>query len=306
MAAISTALLTFLEKGDRVISVEDIYGGTYNLMVNHLRKLGIEVEFAPTTDTPRLVEAISRGAKVVYLEAPTNPLLKLIDVPAVVKAAHEVGAMVMMDNTFATPVNQRPLEVGVDLSLHACTKYLNGHSDLIAGAAIGRTADIEAMARKRIVLGGVIDPTGAFLLSRGIKTLAVRMERHNANGLEVARFLESHPMVDRVHYPGLPSHPQYALAKQMLSAYGGMVSFEVKGGRKKAEQMMQNLRVVKMATSLGGVDSLVSMPLNSSHAAVPPMERARLGIKDNLVRLSVGIEDAEDIMDDLDQALRAA
>lgn len=306
MAAISTALLTFLEQGDRVVSVEDIYGGAYNLMVNHLRKLGIEVVFAPTTDTERLVEVISRGAKVVYLESPTNPLLKLVDVPAVVKAAHEVGAMVMMDNTFSTPVNQRPLEMGVDLSLHSCTKYLNGHTDLIAGAAIGRTADIEAMARKRIAFGGVIDPMGAFLLSRGIKTLAVRMERHNSNGLEVARFLESHPLVERVHYPGLPSHPQHELAKRLLSAYGGMVSFEVRGGRQKAERMMQALQMVKMATSLGGVDSLVSMPLNSSHAAVPPQERARLGIKDNLVRLSVGIEDVQDITEDLDQALRSA
>jgi methionine-gamma-lyase len=306
MAAISTSLLTFLEQGDRVLSVEDIYGGTYNLMVNHLRGLGIKVDFAPTTDTERLIAAISKGTKVVYLEAPTNPLLKLIDVPAVVKAAHEAGAMVMMDNTFATPVNQQPLAMGVDLSLHSCTKYLNGHSDLIAGAAIGRTADIEAMARKRIVLGGVIDPMGAFLLSRGIKTLAIRMERHNSNGLAVAKFLESHPLVDRVHYPGLPSHPQHDLASRTMSGYGGMVSFEVKGGRKKAERMMQNLQVVKMATSLGGVDSLVSMPLNSSHAAVPPQERARLGIKDSLVRLSVGIEDVEDITDDLDQALRAA
>jgi cystathionine beta-lyase/cystathionine gamma-synthase len=196
--------------------------------------------------------------------------------------------------------------MGVDLSLHSCTKYLNGHTDLIAGAAIGRTADIEAMARKRIALGGVIDPMGAYLLARGIKTLALRMERHNANGLAVARFLESHPLVDRVHYPGLPSHPQHELASRLLSGYGGMVSFEVKGGRAKAERMMQNLQVVKMATSLGGVDSLVSMPLNSSHAAVPPQERARLGIVDGLVRLSVGIEDVEDITDDLDQALRSA
>jgi cystathionine beta-lyase/cystathionine gamma-synthase len=306
MAAISTALLTFLEKGDRVVSVEDIYGGTYNLMVNHLRKLGITVDFAPTTDTARLIDAITPGTKVVYLETPTNPLLKLIDVPAVAKAAHEAGAMVMIDNTFATPINQQPLEMGVDLVLHSCTKYLNGHTDLIAGAAIGRTADIEAMGRKRIVMGGALDPMGAFLLSRGIKTLAVRMERHNYNGLAIATYLESHSLVDKVHYPGLDSHPQHRLAERLMAAYGGMVSFEVKGGRKNAEKMMQRCQVVKMATSLGGVDSLISMPLNSSHAAVPPQERARLGIKDNLVRLSVGIEDVQDIADDLDQALRSA
>ena len=306
MAAISTALLTFVGKGDRVVSVEDIYGGTYNFMANHLRKLGVTVDFAPTTDTTRLIEAITPGTKVVYLETPTTPLLKLIDIPAVTKAAHDAGAFVMIDNTFATPVNQQPLGMGVDLVLHSCTKYLNGHTDLIAGAAVGRVADIEAMARKRIVLGGGLDPMGAFLLSRGMKTLAVRMERHNYNGLAIATYLESHPIVERVHYPGLHSHPHHELAGKIMSSYGGMVSFEVKGGRQQAERMMQKCQVVRMATSLGGVDSLISMPLNSSHAAVPPQERARLGIKDNLVRLSVGIEDVQDIADDLDQALRSA
>lgn len=306
MASISAALLSLLSKGDRVVSVEDIYGGTYNLMVNHLSRLGVETAFAPTTDTSALVEAIRPGTKVVYLEAPTNPLLKLIEVPEVVEAAHAVGAKVLMDSTFATPVNQRPLEWGVDIVLHSCTKYLNGHSDLIAGAAVGSAQDLEELYKRRIAFGGVLDPMGAFLLSRGIKTLDVRMERHNRNGLEVARYLEGHELVDKVHYPGLDSHPQHDLARRTMRGFGGMVSFEVKGGRKAAEAMMRKLGLIKMATSLGGVDSLVSMPINSSHVAVPRKDRLRLGIRDNLVRLSVGIEDVFDLTADLDQALRAS
>ena len=303
MAAISTALHTFLDTGDRMVSVEDLYGGTYNLMVNHMRRLGITIDLAPTTNTDRLIASISEGAKVVYLESPTNPLLKLIDIPAVVQAAHDVGALVMIDNTFATPINQRPLELGVDLVLHSCSKYLNGHTDLLSGAAVGREGMIEAMAANRVVHGGVLDPIGSYLLGRGMRTLALRMERHNTNGLIMARHLESHPHVERVHYPGLESHPQHGLARQLLTGFGGMVSFEVKGGRRAAERVMRNLDLIKMATSLGGVDSLISMPRNTSHAALPPEVRARLGIKDNLLRLSVGIEDVEDLIEDLDHAL---
>lgn len=303
MAAISTALHTFLDSGDRLVSVEDIYGGTYNLMVNHMRRLGITIDFAPTTDTDALVRSIADGAKVVYLESPTNPLLKLIDIPTVVQAAHDVGALVMIDNTFATPINQRPLEMGVDLVLHSCSKYLNGHTDLLAGAAVGREGIIEAMMGNRVVHGGILDPMGSYLLGRGMRTLVLRMERHNANGLAIARHLESHPRVGRVHYPGLESHPQHDLARRTLKGFGGMVSFEVKGGRTAAERTMKRLEIIKMATSLGGVDSLISMPRNSSHAALPPEERAKLGITDNLLRLSVGIEDVDDLIEDLDRAL---
>ncbi len=306
MAATSTALLTFLRSGDRLVSQEDIYGGSYNLMRYHLTSLGIDVQFAPTADTGAFIEAIVPGTKVVWLESPTNPLLKLVDYPEIIKAAHEQGAMVFIDNTFATPINQRPLEKGADLVMESGTKYLGGHSDLLAGAVITDGLDLEPVARKRIVLGGAMDPLPAFLLERGMKTLALRMRCHNQNGMAIAEYLEDHPRVDGVHYPGLESHPQHSLATRLMSGFGGMLSFEVKGGRREAERAMASMKLVKMATSLGGVESLVSMPLNSSHAALPPEERARLGIRDPLLRLSVGIEDVEDLKEDLDQALRSS
>jgi cystathionine beta-lyase/cystathionine gamma-synthase len=306
MAATSTTLLTYLKAGDRLVSQEDIYGGSYNLMRYHLTSLGIDVSFAPTADTGALIEAIVPGTKLVWLESPTNPLLKLVDYPEVIKAAHERGAMVVVDNTFATPINQRPLEAGADLVMESGTKYFGGHSDLLAGAVVANDLDIAPVMRKRIVLGGSMDPMAAFLLERGMKTLALRVKCHNQNGLAIAEHLEDHPLVDRVYYPGLESHSQHALARKLMAGFGGMVSFEVKGGRKAAERVMSSMKLVKMATSLGGVESLVSMPLNSSHAAVPPEERARLGIRDSLVRLSVGIEDVEDLEEDLDQALRSA
>lgn len=306
MAAISTTLLTFLRPGDRVVSQEDIYGGSYNLLRHHLAPLGIDVGFAPTTDTGALIDAITPRTKMVWLESPTNPLLKLVDFPQIVRAAHDRGALVFIDNTFATPINQRPLESGADLVMESGTKYLGGHSDLLAGAIATRDLDLRPVMEKRTVLGGSADPLAAFLLERGMKTLALRVRCHNENAAAVAEFLEQHPMVERVHYPGLESHPQHALARKLMSGFGGMVSFEVKGGRKAAERTLGSMKLVKMATSLGGVESLASMPLNTSHSSVPPEERARLGIKDSLVRLSVGIEDAEDLKEDLDQALRSA
>lgn len=306
MAAISSTLLAYLEKGDGVVSQEDIYGGTYNLLRYHLAPLGFGVRFAPTADTDGLIAAIAPGTKVVWLESPTNPLLKLVDYPAVARAAHEQGAIVVLDNTFASPVNQRPLEAGVDIVMESGTKYLGGHSDLLAGAVASNGLDLGPVWKKRVALGGALDPLAAFLLERGMKTLPLRMERHNRNAQAVAEHLRDHPLVEAVHHPGLPEHPQHALARRLMSGFGGMVSFEVKGGRRCAEKAMSSLQVVKMATSLGGVESLASMPLNSSHSALPAEERARLGIKDGLIRLSVGIEDLEDLQEDLDQALRAS
>jgi cystathionine beta-lyase/cystathionine gamma-synthase len=306
MAAISTALLTFLRPGDRVVSQEDIYGGSYNLLRHHLTPLDIDVRFAPTADAEALIDAMAPQTKVVWLESPTNPLLKLVDYPQVIRAAHERGALVFMDNTFATPINQRPLESGADLVLESGTKYLGGHSDLLAGSVATRDLDLGPMMEKRTVLGGSADPLVAFLLERGMKTLALRVGRHNENAAAIAEFLEDHPLVDRVHYPGLESHPQHSLARRLMSGFGGMMSFEVRGGRMAAERTIRSMELIKMATSLGGVESLASMPLNTSHSSLPPEERARLGIKDSLIRLSVGIEDAEDLKDDLDQALRSA
>jgi cystathionine beta-lyase/cystathionine gamma-synthase len=303
MAAITSAILTFVGKGDHLVSVEDIYGGTFSFMRSELPRLGVEVTFVDSTDPGAIAEAIRPNTKLIYLESPTNPLLKLVDIRASVKIAKEHGLKSMIDSTFATPINQRPIDLGVDLVAHSCTKYLNGHSDLIAGVVLGREADIESISKKRILYGGSMDPLGAFLLFRGLKTLAVRMERHNQNGMEIARFLESHSKIEKVHYPGLPSHPQHNLAKAQMSGFGGMVSFEVHGGRKAAENALRSFEVIKRATSLGGVDSLASMPLNSSHSSLTPQERQRLGIKDQLIRLSLGIEEAEDLKQDLERAL---
>lgn len=305
MAAISTTLFAFLNKGDKIVSVEDVYGGTFNLMKNTLPRLGIDVKFVDSADTESIIGSLEEGGvKLLYLESPTNPLLKIVDVPVVAKAARRAGALVVMDNTFATPVNQNPLTMGVDLVVHSCTKYLNGHSDVLAGAVVGSRDQMQKIWNQKIVLGGALDPLASFLLLRGMRTLTLRMAKHSENGMAVAEFLEDHPRVERVYYPGLKSHPQHDLARKLLRDFGGMVSFEVKGGRKEAEKVLASFELFAMATSLGGVESLVSMPLNSSHAALSPEDRKRLGIKDQLIRLSVGIEDAEDLIEDLDQALR--
>ena len=306
MAAISSILTAYLSRGDAIVSQEDIYGGTYAFLRNALPRMGVEVRFGPTADTGALIDAIVPGTKVVWLESPSNPLMRLVDYPEVAKAAHERGAITVIDNTLASPMNQRPLEMGVDIVTESCTKYLGGHSDLLAGAVVSNAFDISAVHDARTSFGGSLDPFASFLLERGMKTLPLRMERHNRNGLEIARFLEDHPAVERVHYPGLESHPQHALAKRLLSGCGGLMSFEVKGGRQAAEKTMRSMRLIKMATSLGGVESLISMPLNTSHRPLPPQERKRLGITDSMLRVSLGIEDVEDLREDLDQALRAS
>ncbi len=304
MAAISTSLLTLLKPGEEIVSVEDVYGGTFSLMKYHLPLMGIETNFVPSTRTNDIIEAMDDDTGMVYLESPTNPMLRIVDIPSIVEAAHERGVLVAIDSTFATPINMNPLEMGVDMVLHSCTKYLNGHTDLIAGAVVAREELIDPIYKKRIALGGVLDPMGAYLLIRGLKTLDIRMQRHNQNGMEIARFLEDHPKVGKVHYPGLESHPQHELANRLMRGYGGMVSIEVKGGIKGAKSTLKGLKLIRRATSLGGVDSLASMPLLSSHASLSPEERKLLGIPDSLIRLSIGIEDIEDLKEDLDQALR--
>ena len=303
MAAITSTILAFVGKGDHIVSVEDVYGGTYSFLRSELPRLGVEVTFVDASDIGAIEDAMRPNTKMVYLESPTNPLLKLCDIKSAAEVASSHGARSVIDSTFATPINQRPIELGVDVVVHSCTKYLNGHTDLIAGAVLGKAEDIERISMKRILYGGTLDPIGAFLLIRGLRTLDLRMERHNRNGEAISRFLESHPSVDGVHYPGLPSHPQHALASRQMSGFGGMVSFEVKGGRAAAEEALRSFQIVKRATSLGGVDSLASMPLNSSHSALTPEERQRMGIRDQIIRLSLGIEDAEDLIQDLGQAL---
>jgi methionine-gamma-lyase len=303
MAAISTTLLTLVQKGDHIVSVEDLYGTTFSLLRTEMPRYGVDVTFVRTTDPSAIERAITDRTKVIYLESPTNPLLSLVDIPASARIAKAHGIKSVIDSTFASPINQTPIDNGIDLVVHSCTKYMNGHTDLIAGCVAGRKADLDLISKKRNQWGGNADPLGAYLLSRGLKTLALRMQRHNENGLAIARYLEAHPKVDRVYYPGLPSHPQHELAKRQMRGFSGMVSFEVKGERKEAEKVLDSFQLIRKATSLGGVDSLVSMPVNSSHAPLTPQERAKYGIKDTLIRLSTGIEDAQDLIDDLDQAL---
>lgn len=303
MAATSAIVLSLLKQGDRLVSMEDIYGGTYNLFKNELNRFGIATHFVPSVRTEDIIAALRPGTKMLWLENPTNPLLKLVDIEEICKVARERKVLVVVDSTFASPINQNPLDLGVDLVMHSCTKYLNGHSDLVAGAVAGNKELIQEIWKRRVTLGGNLDPMGAFLLLRGMKTLAVRMRQHNENGMTIATMLQSHEKVQKVHYIGLPSHPQYELAKRTMRGYGGMVSFEVKGGIKGAETVMRNLKLINRAASLGGVESLASMPLNTSHTAFSQEERHRMGISDSLIRLSVGIEDAEDIIEDLDQAL---
>lgn len=304
MGAISTALLAFLQKGDRLVAMQDLYGGTYGLLRNELPRLGVDVHFVPTTDPGKLCAAIDGRTRVLYLESPTNPLLKLIDIREVCRQAHERGCLVMIDNTFATPVLQRPLEMGVDVVLHSATKYLNGHSDVLAGFAVGRKQHMAMVHQKRKLFGAILDPLPAYLLGRGMRTLDLRVRRHESNAMAVARYLESHPCVSKCIYPGLPSHPDHELARRQMDGFGGMVTFEVKGGREAAERAMRRFQIIAKAASLGGVESLASMPLNTSHTSYGREERQKLGIGDGMIRLSVGIEDPEDLCQDLDQALR--
>jgi len=306
MAAITSTILSLVGKGDHVVAIEDLYGGTFAFMRQELPRLGVEVSMVSSSDLAQMEHAINSKTKLIYIESPTNPLLKLVDIRAVAGIARKHEVVTIIDSTFATPINQNPLDMGMDLVVHSGTKYLNGHSDLIAGAVVGRRQMLDEIYKKRVQYGGSIDPIGAFLLSRGMKTLEVRMQRHNQNGLELAEFLESHPLVDRVHYPGLRSHPQHPLAKGQMRGFSGMVSFEVKGTRREAEAVLSAFKLIKKATSLGGVDSLASMPLNSSHSSLSADERARFGIRDSLIRLSVGIEDVGDLKADLDQALAAS
>ncbi len=303
MAAITSALMTFLQKGDRMVAMQDLYGGTYGFLKNEMPRLGVDVAFVTTTDPAELCSAIDCRTKVLYLESPTNPLLKLIDIRETCRIAHENGCKVMIDNTFASPVLQRPLGMGADIVLHSATKYLNGHSDVIAGFVAGGKGEMEQVHMRRKIYGGVLDPLPAYLLGRGMRTLDLRMRKHDSNARVVAEFLEGHDKVSNCIYPGLRSHPDHELAKRQMDGFGGMVTFEVKGGRQAAERAMRRFEIIAKAASLGGVESLASMPVNTSHTAYGHQERERLGIGEGMIRLSVGIEDPEDLCQDLDSAL---
>ena len=306
MAASST-VVELLDAGAHIIATHDLYGGSYRLFERiRNRSAGLSATFVDLTDLAAVEAAIRPNTRMIWVESPTNPMLTLVDLAAVARLARGHGLISVCDNTFATPYLQRPLEHGIDVVVHSATKFLNGHSDALGGAAI--TADPALAERLKFLqngLGNVPSAFDCFLILRGIKTLAVRMERHCANALAVARFLESHPKVARVHYPGLPSHPQHELAKrQMRGGFGGIVSAELKGTLEDARRFLERCELFSLAESLGGVESLIEHPGLMTHSGLPPAMRARLGISDGLVRLSVGIESAEDLIGELQHALQ--
>jgi len=302
MAAISSTLFSVLEAGDELIASAQLYGGTYRLMRDTLPRCGIKVHLVDNT-LEGAEELISPCTRVLYVETPTNPTLRLVDLRQAVAMARRHKLVSIIDSTFASPILQRPLALGFDIVLHSATKYLAGHSDVIAGAAIGSRARISAIRQMIIYLGGSMDPEAAFLLDRGIKTLGVRLERQCANAMAVAKFLARHPKVARVHYPGLPSHPDHRLARQQMKGFGAMLAFDMKGGIAAARRVCDRVRVFLLAASLGGVESLVILPIYSSHYNMNAKELAAAGVSPGTIRVSVGREDEQDLIADLKQAL---
>jgi cystathionine beta-lyase/cystathionine gamma-synthase len=304
MAAISTALLTFLSAGDHLLVQDCLYGGTYDLITKDFQGFGIEFD-SIDAECPETWEAKLRpNTKAIYVETMTNPLLQVADLESVVKFARQNALVSLIDNTFASPCNFRAIEFGFDISLHSCTKYLNGHSDIVGGAPIGSALNIEKIRHKLNHLGGSMDPHVCFLLHRGIKTLAVRMKQHNESALKLAAFLKEHTKITTVNYPGLPEHRNYERAKNLFDGFSGMMSFEHKNGLEGAESFIKNVTLPVKAPSLGGVDTLVTRPALTSHAGLSPAERAVIGISDGLIRISVGIEATDDIIADFDNALQ--
>ncbi|MBA7668043.1 Cystathionine gamma-synthase [subsurface metagenome] len=303
MAAISATILTLLSSGDHLLAQECLYGGTHDFFTKDLPKLGISFDFINGDDPDSWKGKIRPSTKAIYVETMTNPLLQVANLKEAAEFAKTHGIVSIIDNTFATPINFRPPEWGFDLSLHSCTKYLNGHSDIVAGAVIGRTELIEQITHKLNHLGGSLDPHACFLLHRGIKTLAVRMKYHNESALKIAQFLEAYPAVTKVNYPGLKSHPAHQRAKELFDGFSGMLSFELKGGVDAAEHFMQKITLPIVAPSLGGVETLITRPVTTSHSSVSPEDLKKLGISDSLIRLSVGIEATEDLIEDFEQAL---
>jgi len=312
MAAISTALLTVLKSGDHLLAQNCLYGGTHDFVTKDLPAFGIEYDFIDAENPDSWKAKLHPNSKAIYVETMTNPLLEVGDLKAVPKFAKAHGLVSMIDNTFASPINFRPAEWGFDLLLHSGTKYLNGHNDIVAGAVVGRAEWIEKVTHKLNHLGGSLDPHACFLLHRGMKTLAVRMKQHNESALKIALILERHPKVSKVNYPGLTSHAGHARAKELFDGFSGMLSFELSGtdplrgkdGLRAAEQFMKKVTLPTIAPSLGGVESLLTRPAITSHAGLSPEDRRKLGITDGLVRMSVGIEATEDLLEDFEQALR--
>jgi len=303
MNAITTAMLSLLKSGDHVVAQRDIYGGATKFFSQWLPKFGIETTFVDTVEYDQHARAIQRNTKLLYMESPTNPTLRVVDLRQVTALARQHNLITFIDSTFATPINQRPADFGIDLIMHSGTKYFAGHSDLICGIVAGRQDLVQKIHETRTTLGGTMDPHAAWLLLRGIKTLAVRVQRQNDNALRVARFLAQHARVRRVHYPFLEGHPQRALAMEMMHGGGGVLSFEVDGTGEDARRLSEALHLFTLAPSLGGVDSLVTIPVLTSHGMISAEHRQKMGVTEQLIRLSVGIENADDLIADLEQAL---
>jgi len=305
MGAITSTILALLKTGDHIVAQRDIYGGVTKFFSEWLPKMGIETTFVDTTDYEQHARAIRPKTRLLYLESPTNPALRVVDMKKAAALAKQHGLISMIDSTFGTPINQHPAQYGIDLVMHSGTKYLSGHADLTCGVVCGRRELMEQLWETRTTLGNCMDPHAAWLLVRGLKTLAVRVARQNENAQRVAEFLEQHAKVRRVHYPFLKSHSQYAIAREQMSGGGGMVTFEVEGTGEDARRVSEAMRLFTLATSLGGVESLVSIPVLTSHAMISAEQRKKMGVTEQMVRLSVGIESADDLIADLEHALES-
>ncbi len=305
MAAISTTLFAFLNHGDHIVLQNEIYGGAFNLVVEEFEKMGIEYSFTDGVEVADFEAKIKQNTKVIYVETPSNPLLTITDIKAVAELARKHGLVSMIDNTFASPINQTPIDLGIDISLHSATKYLGGHSDICAGAVAASEIHIERIWQKAKNLGGSLSDFMCYLLERSIKTLGVRVDKHNSNAQEIAEFLDAHEAVSNVYYPGLPSHPNHDIAKAQMHGFGGMLSFELTD-EYDAIQFQKELQLIKPSMSLAGVESTILLPAATSHALLTPEQRSVVGISDNLLRFSIGIEDTKDIINDVEHALKEA
>jgi cystathionine gamma-synthase len=304
MGIISSVLFTFLSPGDRIVSIKDTYGGTNKIFTEFLPRFQIEVTLCDTTDHEAIEAEVSKGCTILYLESPTNPTVKIIDIQRLVRAGHKAGAIVIVDNTFATPINQNPLQLGADLVLHSATKFLGGHADALGGIVCGPKSLVEQVFHFREINGATLHPMAAYLLLRGMKTLHLRIRQQNENALEIARFLESHPKIERVFYPGLESHENHSIARRQMSGFGGVMSFTLKEESFDAvSKLLGRLQYAHSAANLGAVETVVGPPATTSHVECTPEEREAMGIPESLIRYSVGIENPQDLIADLSQAL---
>jgi len=305
MAAITTTVLGLLKTGDTILTTADIYGGTYHFCHDFLPRFGIKTIMVPSHEVEDLEAAITPETRMIYVESPTNPLLNILPLKEIAELGKRHGCVTVIDNTFATPVNQTPADFGIDVILHSATKYLGGHSDILAGAVAGPKEIIGTLRKTLRILGPTLDPFAAWLMLRGMKTLAVRVRQQNENTLKLAEYLKGHPKVRRVYYPGLPDHPHHELAKKQMRGFGGVLSFEVDGTGKDAEKFVESVEMMAMAPSLGAVESLITQPITTSHRSFTPEDRKKAGISDSLVRIAVGIENIEDLIADCEKGFAA-